>query len=761
MSRTLERNRYAVSSTANTQIALESEGVAVLIDVSHGRLPAILHWGAGVGEVTGDSFATLASANVAPGAGNAVDEVTTLAVLPEHWTGWVGRPGLSGSRAGRHWSPRFVATEVRVDGELVHSDADQPSLVTAGAASVEVLAEDPVAALQLAVRLELVAGGLLRSQAVLTNTGDDGYALNDLVLAFPVPQHAREILDFAGRWAKERTPQRRELGVGIHLREGRKGRTGADAATVLHLGTPGFGFAAGEIWAVHTGWSGNHTHYAERMSTGEQVIGGGELLLPGEVQLGMGESYTSPWIYGCYGTGLDAVASRFHRFLRARPSHPDANRPVTLNVWEAVYFDHDLDRLVDLAERAAALGVERYVLDDGWFGARRNDQAGLGDWTVSSEVWPSGLHPLVNKVTALGMEFGLWFEPEMINADSDVARAHPDWIMATGDRLPVESRSQQVINLGIPECYAFIRDAIFAILAEYTIGYIKWDHNRDLIDAGTAPSGRPGTHEQTLAFYRLVDEIKAAHPGLEIESCSSGGARVDLGVLERTERVWVSDCIDPLERQQMNRWTTQLIPPEMMGSHIASGRSHTTGRVHDLSFRAASAVFGHLGIEWDLARATAEELAELSEWIAFYRQERSLLLRGDLVRLDFPDESLYGHGVVAHDQSRAVFALASVARSEVVSLGRFRMPGLDPGRNYAVSPVLVGNAPSGLRPPQWWNVQLPAAAPGGYGHPRHFRLADASAPGVIASGAALASAGLMTPALHADQAILFRAETHD
>ena len=160
---------------------------------------------------------------------------------------------------------------------------------------------------------------------------------------------------------------------------------------------------------------------------------------------------------------------------------------MTLNVWEAVYFDHDLPRLLDLADRAAALGVERYVLDDGWFGARRDDHAGLGDWTVSADVWPDGLHPLVDHVTSLGMEFGLWFEPEMVNLDSDVARAHPEWVMATGGRMPVEARFQQVLNLGIPACYDYIRDAIFAILAEYDIGYIKWDHNRDLIDAGTAP----------------------------------------------------------------------------------------------------------------------------------------------------------------------------------------------------------------------------------------------------------------------------------
>src|SRR5674476_1640428 len=198
---------------------------------------------------------------------------------------------------------------------------------------------------------------------------------------------------------------------------------------------------------------------------------------------------------------------------------------------------------------------------------------------------------------ALGMQFGLWFEPEMVNLDSDLARAHPDWVMATGGRTPVPSRHQQVLNLGIPACFEHIRAAILAILDEYGIDYIKWDHNRDLIDAGTQPGGRAGVHAQTEAVYRLMDEIRAAHPGLEIESCSSGGSRVDLGILERTDRVWVSDCIDPHDRQQMMRWTQQLIPPEYMGAHIASGVSHTTGRSHDFGFRAATALFGHLGIE--------------------------------------------------------------------------------------------------------------------------------------------------------------------
>jgi alpha-galactosidase len=635
------------------------------------------------------------------------------------------------------------------------------TVINAGMASVEVEAADEVARLWLHITIELTTGGLIRARAEVINTGDDPYAVGDCVLAFPIPQNAQEILDFAGHWGKERVPQRRLLTVGAHVREGRKGRTGPDAATLLHVGVPGFTFADGEIWAVHTAWSGNHTHYAERLFTGAQVIGGGELLLPGEVILQAGQTYRTPWIYGSYARGLDALARRFHRFLRSRENHPSATRPVTLNVWEAVYFDHDLDHLAELAECAAAIGVERYVLDDGWFGARRDDHAGLGDWTVSTAVWPHGLHPLVDKVTGLGMEFGLWFEPEMINLDSAIARAHPDWIMSTGDRLPVESRHQQVINLGLPECYAYIRDAMFDILTEYKISYIKWDHNRDLIDAGSAPDGRPGVHEQTLAFYRLVDEIKAAHPGLEIETCSSGGARVDLGVLERTDRIWVSDCIDPLERQQMNRWTSQLVPLELLGSHIASGRSHTTGRVHDLSFRAATAIFGHFGMEWDISAATAQELAQLKEWISFYKANRGLLMGGDLVRLDFPDPNLLAYGVIAPDRSSAIYTVVSMGRSEVMLPGRLRFPGLDPDRRYRIRPIPVGSPPSGLNPPPWWRAITTEFEPSGERRALGWGLPPDGGDGLVLSGAALASTGVMAADIHPEHAILYRVDALD
>ena len=713
-------------------VALTAGGVTVLVDLRERRLPAVTYWGPELpGLDEGLAAALIATSVPVPGS-NDIEPRPRVAVLPGHHTGWVGRPGLSGSYAGVGWSPAFTTTSVTVGGEPVTGFA------TAGAARLEVRAADDARRLELRMVLEMLPPGLLRVRAAVRNLAPETYGLDDLVLALPVPSDAVELLDFGGRHNQERVPQRGPFGAGAHVRENRKGRTGADSAYLLHAGTAGFGFGHGDIWAVHTAWSGNHLHYAEQVFTGEQLIGGGELLLPGEIRLATGEAYESPWVYAAYGHGLDEVAHRFHRHLRARERPVSAQRPVTLNVWEAVYFDHDTDRLLDLAERAAALGVERYVLDDGWFSTRRDDRSGLGDWVVSPQVWPPGLHPLVDRVRSLGMQFGLWFEPEMVNPDSEVARAHPEWIMAARSGWPVESRHQQVLNLGIPEAYEHVKSQLLAILQEYAIGYVKWDHNRDLVEAGDQTrQGRPGVHTQTLAVYRLLDEIRAALPDLEIESCSSGGARIDLGVLERTDRVWVSDNIDPHDRQRMLRWTTQLLPPEFLGSHIASGRSHVTGRHHDLGYRAATAVFGHLGIEWDLAEATADELADLRQWIGFHKRERGLLLGGDLVRMDGYDDRVLVHGVVAPDRSRALIAMATTDSIHPDPAVRLRFRGLDDRRRYRVRPVQVGRAPSGLIPPRWWGEDRA---------------------GQILTGAALARAGVACPRVHPDQVVLHRAD---
>jgi alpha-galactosidase len=655
---------------------LRSGGVSVVVDHSGPGLPAIVHWGADLGELDEAGLTSVLLANRLPARSQGPDDPVRVAVLPEHATGWLGRPGLAGAFAdGTDWAPRFTVSEVES---------------TATSLAVQAVSGS---GLHLSTELVLSPQGLLRARHTLRNDGRAPYDLHSLVVALPVPPVAQELLDLTGRWCRERSPQRRQFDVGSWLREARGGRSGHDSSTVLLAGEPGFGFRHGEAWGVHLAWAGNGMAWAERSFTGTSVLAAGELLQPGEIELAPGDSYQMPWLFGVWSDrGLDGISDRFHQWLRARPGHPSRPRPVTLNVWEAVYFDHELGTLLTLVEQARQVGVERFVLDDGWFRHRRDDTAGLGDWYVDETVWPQGLTPLVDAVTGAGMEFGLWFEPEMVNLDSDLARAHPEWLLGASSGLPGDQRHQQVLDLGQQPAWDYLLERIDSLLSEYAIGYLKWDHNRHLV-AASGHDGRAGVHRQTLGLYALLDELRRRHPGLEIESCASGGGRVDLGILEHTDRVWTSDCNDALERQSIQRWTGLLLPPELMGAHVGPTRSHTTHRTHDLSFRAATALFGHFGIEWDISAADPADREELRLWIALYTRLRGLLHTGDVVRGDSPDPAYWLHGVVAADRSAAVFAFVRLTTSVVENVGTVRLPGLDPYRTYVVRAVSPGAQP--------------------------------------------------------------------
>ncbi|WP_395242688.1 alpha-galactosidase [Agromyces sp. MMS24-K17] len=722
---TVDRDPINASAAWPSIVRLAASGAALILAFPTDALPVVLHWGADPGDLDERELRLLEQASRAPLATNGVDRGVSVSILPEGWTGWTGTVGLAGHRGGRDWSPKFVPVTISVDEQRAGEGG-----------SIVIDAEDREAGLELRLDIQQEASGLVRLRAAVRNVGASGYWVEGLQLALPVPTRADVLHDLAGRWGKERVPQQRAFTVGSHLREGRHGRTGADAATLLTAGTTDLDFASGEGWGIHVAFSGNHRLVAERAFSGERLLLGGELLLPGEIVLAPGEAYESPWVYASYGAGHDAVAARFHEYLRARPSHPQTPRPVVMNVWEAVYFDQDLDRLTELADLAAGVGVERFVLDDGWFSTRRDDTSGLGDWTLSEEVWGEGRFArLVEAVRSRGMQFGLWFEPEMVNPDSDLARSHPDWLLQVPGRLPVEARKQQVLDLTHPGAYAHLRDQISHLVAEYGIDYLKWDHNRDLIDAGSTRTGHAGVHEQTLATYRLMDEIRRTFPALEIESCSSGGARVDLGILEHTDRVWASDCIDAHERQQIQRWTAQLLPPELVGSHVGADRAHTTGRRLDLPFRAATALFGHFGIEWNLAEATAAERALLGEWVAYYREVRDLVHTGTVHRRSLEGGDLWLHGAVRPDRSEALYSVTLRDRHVTWPAGRVRLPGLDRDRTYRV-------VPDGPRARDAFVPQI---------HPTWW------ASGVEFSGALLADIGLPFPAMNVDEAVLVKA----
>ncbi|MFI5837445.1 alpha-galactosidase [Micromonospora sp. NPDC051300] len=732
-----------------TIVHLRRARTSLVLDARGPGLPRVVHWGADLGPLSPDDLPGLVDATVPPVVPSSFDEPTVLSLLPEASAGWSGRPGLAGHRDGRDWSTAFRLVDVDVHdvpppppqpdgtagGHEVLKGAPLPAPgVNRGPLLATVRAVDEGAGLSLTVEIALDAAGLLTVRHRLRNDGDGRYELRELTPVLPVPAVATELLDLTGRWCRERAPQRHPWPMGAWVREGRHGRTGHDATLLLVAGTPGFGFGHGEVWAVHTAWSGDHVTAAERRPTGDATLGGGELLAPGEIVLEPGEEYATPLLHAAHSAdGLDGLSDVLHTSLRARPGHPRTPRPVTLNVWEAVYFDHELDRLRGLADRAAEVGVERFVLDDGWFRGRRHDLAGLGDWWVDEQVWPGGLQPLIDHVRGHGMQFGLWVEPEMVNPDSDLFRAHPDWVLQAPGRLPPAWRHQQVLDLAHPDAYAYLLGRLDAVLGEHDgIDYLKWDHNRDLTEAGHG--GRPGVHTQTLAVYRLLDELRARHPGLEIESCSSGGARVDLEILRRTDRVWASDCNDALERLAVQRWTGLLLPPELIGTHIGPDRSHTTHRVHDLGFRAVTALFGHHGIEWDISAIDASTRAELAAWVALHKRLRPLLHGGRVVRVDHPDDAVQAHGVVAHDRSEAVYAVSRVATSVAQVPGAVRLPGLDPARRYRVRP------PAGVPEP----ALLELTPPG-------WLASDA---GVTLPGSVLATVGLHLPALHPEQALL-------
>ena len=276
---------------------------------------------------------------------------------------------------------------------------------------------------------------------------------------------------------------------------------------------------------------------------------------------------------------------------------------------------------------------------------------------MDEQVWPGGLHRLADHVRARGMQFGLWFEPEMVNPDSDLYRAHPDWILSAGGRLPPLARHQLVLDLTRPEVAGYLLEQISSVLSDYGISYVKWDCNRDIIDAGSgARSGAPAAHAQAQAVYDLLDELSRRHPRVEWESCAGGGGRVDLGILERVQRIWASDMTDALARQAIQRWTGQLVPPEYLGAHVSAPFSHQTGRYMPLSLRCATALFGHFGVEWDIIRADPDARAELAAWIALYKRHRELIHSGLVRRVDTPDDTAWMHGVVAADGSAALMS---------------------------------------------------------------------------------------------------------
>ena len=527
----------------------------------------------------------------------------------------------------------------------------------------------------------------------ITNTGDrepvDVLRADSACWSVP-PSTDYALRHVTGYWGGESQLERVRLPRGETVLTSRRGVTGAHANPWLSLDTGDAGEEHGEVYSVALAWSGTWRLTVTRTPADLVAVSGG----PGHdgygFRLASGQTRQTPVLAGLYCPGGYGATSReWHRYARAHVlPHPDEVRPVTYNSWEATGFTVDEAGQRGLANQAAALGVELFVMDDGWFGARVDDHAGLGDWSVNPGRFPNGLRPLVDEVHRLGMRFGIWVEPEMVNPDSDQYRAHPDWVLHFPHRQRTELRQQLVLNVARPDVAEWMFGWLDELVGANDVDFLKWDMNRPLTEAGWPDEGAEGGDRLWLSYvdnlYEVLDRLRAKHPGLRIQSCSSGGARVDLGILRRTDEVWPSDNTDALDRLRIQHGYGQVYPITTMAAWVTDVPNFLTGRAVPLRFRFHVAMAGALAIGGDLPEWTDEERAEAARWVALYRRIAPVVQHGDLYRLLPPDgpTGLVASQYVAADRAQAVVFCWLPAPHFGRALPVVRLRGLDPEARY-------------------------------------------------------------------------------
>ncbi|MFJ9151039.1 alpha-galactosidase [Streptomyces sp. NPDC102270] len=529
---------------------------------------------------------------------------------------------------------------------------------------------------------------VLERWVTLDNQGQDPVELlraDSATWTLPDREDGWRLSQLHGRWAAESLLTRSPLTYGEKVIGSRRGHTGHQHLPWVALDTDATE-EHGEVYGVALGWSGSwRIAVAQLPDARVQITGGAGYDDSGLFRLAAGESFTTPVFAGLWSDGGFGGASRtWHAYQRAHViPHADQDRPVLFNSWEATNFDISEEQQRTLARRAAAMGVELFVVDDGWFGARTSDRAGLGDWTPNPDRFPAGLKPLADYVRTLGMQFGIWVEPEMINPDSELYRAHPDWVQYQTGRKRTEFRNQLVLNLAREDVQEYLWEQLDALLSSAPIDYVKWDFNRCFTDTGWPGESYPQRLwvDHVRGFYTLLDRLREAHPGVAFESCSGGGGRIDLGVLSRTDQVWTSDNTDPLDRLAIQHGFSQIHPARVMAAWVTdSPNTQLNDRVSSLRFRFVSAMAGVLGVGGDLAEWTEEELAEAARWVGLYKEIRPVVQRGDLYRLRPPQGGLSAVQYLLGDETVVLAWLQAQKYGEPVPSLRLR--GLDPTVSY-------------------------------------------------------------------------------
>ena len=530
----------------------------------------------------------------------------------------------------------------------------------------------------------------------LANGGKEEIVLRRVLSAsVDLPGSGRDFLTLSGAWARERDVVRAPLRPGFQGVESRRGTSSHQQNPFVAVLDPAATEYTGEVRGFSLVYSGNFVAQAEvdQFQSTRVQLG----INPFEFawRLAPGAAFQAPEAVLVFSAaGLDGMSQTYHALYRTRLARGywrDRERPVLVNNWEATYFDFNAKKLVQLAKDSKKAGIELLVLDDGWFGRRNDDTTSLGDWFVDRKKLPGGLDDLARRVNKEGLKFGLWFEPEMISPKSELHAAHPDWCLHAPRRSRSEGRNQLILDLSRKDVCDWIVAAVGGVLASAPIGYVKWDMNRHMTEAGSAllPAGKQGEiyHRYVLGLYSVLDRLTRKFPKVLFEGCSGGGGRFDPGVLPYFPQTWASDNSDAISRLRIQHGTSLVYPMSAVTAHVSAVPNHQHGRVTPLATRGYVAFAGNLGYELDLGALSAEEQKEVREQVAFYKRHRRLLQFGRYHRLVSPFE---GSGdaawiTVSPDRREAVAAYVYLLTEANAPQPRLRLAGLDPRRDYKVT----------------------------------------------------------------------------
>ena len=532
---------------------------------------------------------------------------------------------------------------------------------------------------------------IVRSVRVDNSEAEPVFLTKAASCCLDLPFGRKQVMHFPGRHAMERIQERTEIPAGGRLAfESKRGMSSHQSNPFIILCDPDTTERQGECTGFMLVYSGNHLEEVSADQTGSIRVICGIHPEGFRWKLAPGDSFRTPEVILSFSTeGLNALSRNYHRLIRDEvipPRWRGVRKPVLLNSWEACYFNFDAEKLLMLAQNATELGMEMLVLDDGWFGYRNDDTSSLGDWVCNETKLGCSLKELSDRIHAQGLQFGLWFEPEMVSIDSDLYRAHPEWALSDPGRKPMVSRRQLVLDMGREEVQEYLFDRMSAILKDTQIEYVKWDFNRSVANvwSGVLPEDRQGeaAHRFMLGTYRLLEKLTEAFPDIIIEGCSGGGGRFDAGMLYYYPQIWCSDNTDAIERMEIQKGTSYGYPVSTMGAHVSACPNHQTGRNVPLETRGIVAQAGTFGYELDPTKLTEDEKKTVKEQIVAFHRYEGLIAGGDYYRLDESEKDYTAWMIVSTDRREA---LVSVAATHVRANGLFpfiRMQGLEPEKIY-------------------------------------------------------------------------------